>query len=124
MIFGISIVAWLQAILVISLVIWIILYLSYLFGVMTEANIGQYFRVMFKGFEKSELRIGWRSIILGVEYISGLVVAALIKSAWYPSQWTKKLIGFVLFSKKKAERLEREKLKDVKKKSKPHDGVY
>jgi len=112
MIFGISYISYLTAIMLISASVWIILFIGFLTGLKSPVDISMYFRVMFKGFEKSELRIGWRSLIFGIEYIIGLIVAGFIKSAWYPAQWFRAFIKFILFGERLKKREELEKLKD------------
>ena len=124
MIFGIALMDWLLVFGLIGAFIWICLYFGFLTGLKSPVDISMYFRAMFKAFNNSELRTFWKYLILAIEYIIGMIIAGFIKSAWYPSQWTKKFINFALFGKKKKDRLEREKLADRPKKIKDNGGVY
>lgn len=124
MIFGIPFINWLIASTVITGFEWVVLYLGFLLNLKKPVNISMYFQAMFKSYKASELRGFWKGSILGIEYVIGILLAGLIKSAWYPAQWTRKFIGFVLFSNKKKDRLEKEKLADKPKKKKDNGGVY
>ena len=91
---------------------WGYLFSGFLFGTRPQVDIKIYFQAMFQGFRNSELRAGWRTLIFGIEYFLGLVALLVVQLAWYPATCIRWTISKILFSKKKAERLEREKLKD------------
>ena len=89
---------WLTIIALVLIVLWLYLFIAYTIGIKEKPDIGLYFRAMFKAFNNSRLRIGWKSLILGIEYLLGLIIGAFIKSAWYVSQWVKKFIRFIFLN--------------------------
>jgi len=101
MIFGITYFAYLKALGIIMAWVWIVLYFGFVTGSKSSIDISKYFRAMFNGYRNSTLRIGWSSLIFGLEYILGIIIAGFIKSAWYPSIWTRNIIGKILFKSTK-----------------------
>lgn len=92
--------------------LWVILFVGFLFGYKNKVDVSQYFRAMFLSYKKSEMRVVWKSIILGLEYIIGLVFTSIVISAWYVAQAIRTLVSKIIFSKAREERLELEKLAD------------
>ena len=108
----ITFITYLQAVALISLVWWIILFIGFLIGYKAEVNISQYFQTMFSSFRRSELRSFWKSIILAFEYILGIYALIIVKGAWYPAKGIRWTISKILFSNRKERRIEREQYKD------------
>ena len=92
--------------------LWAVLFLGFLFGYRNQVNVGQYFRAMFYSYRHSEVRVIWKAIILGFEYIIGLIFSAIVLSAWYIALGIRFVVSKIVFSKVRRERLEIEKLAD------------
>ena len=99
-IFGIAMVDWLTASIIILGAGYIILFVSFLIG-KERPNYGKYFVMMFNGYETSTLRIGWRVLILAIEYIIGIIVIAFVQLAYYPAFIIRLLIKMTLISKQR-----------------------
>lgn len=89
--------SYLTALLGVSLIWWVVLFLGFLFGFKEEVDTSSYFRKMFEGFRSSELRGLWKSIILGIEYVLGLYALVIVKSSWHPAKWIRITIGKIFF---------------------------
>lgn len=96
MILGIIFINWLIAM---TGFFWITLFVGFLFNLKEPVDVSKYFRSMFESYRASKLRGLWKGIILTLEYTLGIVLAVLIKSAYYPALYIRKLLGFIMFSK-------------------------
>jgi len=101
-IFGIAIINWITASIIILGAGYIVLFVSFLIG-RERPNYGKYFIMMFNGYETSTLRIGFRILILAVEYIVGIIIIAYIQLAFYPAFIIRLLIKMTLISKQRVE---------------------
>jgi len=94
---------------------WLLTFLVLLFT-KKSLNFNKYFVLMFDLFGKSDLRIGWKYLIFGLEYFTGMIIIGFYLSAFYPTKWIKSSIYFILVNKTKQE--ERKKLEKNRKKFK------
>jgi hypothetical protein len=101
-IFGIAIIDWLTAGFLILAVGYLVLFTRFLFG-KERPDYGKYFRMMFKGYETSTLRIGFRILILSIEYILGIIVITFIQLAFYPAFIIRMLVKMILISNQRVQ---------------------
>jgi hypothetical protein len=101
-IFGIAIIDWLTAGLLMLAAGYLVLFIGFLFG-KERPDYGKYFRMMFAGYETSTLRIGFRVLILGIEYILGIIVITFIQLAYYPAFIIRLLVKMTLISNQRVQ---------------------
>jgi hypothetical protein len=70
------------------------LFVTYTFGFKKE----EYFPMLIRGFKNSSLRSFWKWLYLGIMYFIGIIVLGWYKSGEIPSNWTKRVIKFILFT--------------------------
>lgn len=79
--------------------LWVVLFLGFLFGYRNKIEVNKYFRFMFDSYRKSNVRVIWKSIILGFEYVIGLLFSVLVFSAWYLAKTIRFTLQKIIFSK-------------------------
>jgi hypothetical protein len=101
-IFGMVITDWLTIVLLLLAGGYFVLFIRFLFG-KEIPGYGKYFRMMFKSYETSTLRIGFRILILSIEYILGIIVIAFIQLAYYPAFIIRLLVKKTLISEQRVQ---------------------